>query len=58
MRTRDVSIISNFIISEIDNGTQVLKRVYKYSDSLPNNETGSVIINRLSEAVSMLSLSP
>lgn len=45
------TVLPYYVTAEIDNGTQVLKRVYKYSDSLPDNQTGSVIINRLSEAL-------
>ena len=40
--------------SEFKNGSNVLKRLYAYSDTLINNETAIVVINKLSEAVSFI----
>ncbi|KAL5246821.1 hypothetical protein ACHWQZ_G018874 [Mnemiopsis leidyi] len=40
-----------YITTEFKNGSNVLKRLYAYSDTLINNETAIVVINKLSEAL-------
>ncbi|XP_063693589.1 sodium/hydrogen exchanger 6-like isoform X2 [Bolinopsis microptera] len=40
-----------YITTEFTNGSSKLKRLYAYSDTLMNNETALVVINKLSEAL-------